>query len=98
MNTHAIELARAESLGIFVEKALIGRHAIDKGKKPHPRTLKLSFKNATAKIEKVNKDQTHSFYRGTLTASGNERPLRFTVTRDRDVVEHVMNILRKAAR
>ena len=97
MNTHAIELARAESLGIFVEKALIGRHAIDKGKKPHPKTLKLSFGKASVKIEKNGHDQTHSFYRGTLTANGNDKPLRFTITRDRDVVKHVMELLKKAA-
>jgi hypothetical protein len=98
MNTHAIELSRAESLGIFTELALVGKSAIIKGKKPHPKNLKLSFKGATVNLSKTSHDETHSFYRGTLTANGNVKNVNFTITRDRDVVKHVMAMLEKAAK
>jgi hypothetical protein len=87
-----------DAFSAFVDIVLIGRDKIIKGKKPHPKNLKLSFKGATVNLSKTSHDQTHSFYRGTLTANGNVKNVNFTITRDRDVVKHVMAMLEKAAK
>ena len=96
-SNQTLQISQEDVFSAFVDIVLKGRANIEKGKKPHPRTIKLSFKGATAKLAKVSHSDTHSFYAGTLTANGNEKPIRFTITRDRDVVKHVMALLEKAA-